>query len=123
MMVASTTGNPFFGLLEGKMNVFAPAFVFMLIEEIPTFILALGSAFSVFRSDLGFGISFFLLRICYHTYFLVYGLISGVDFVVTFLFILTLTMHLNWFYTWVIKYGNPSKTKDQKKKMDPKASD
>lgn len=120
MMYASTTGNPYFGLIDGKITIFATTFCFMIVEEIPTFILALGSVFPKFRSDIGFGFTFFILRICYHFYFFIYALYSGVDTLVLSLYLLTLTMHLNWFYSWVIKYGSGNK---KAKKLDPKASD
>lgn len=114
MMYCGTTGNT--GL--GKTTVFAPAFEFMLIEEIPTFLLALGSVFPQFRTDLGFGITFFLLRICYHAYFLAYTYYSGTDGLVIFLFSLTMVMHLNWFYTWVTKYGKAFLKKPSQQKQD-----
>ncbi len=101
MMVAATTGNG--GFLT--VTPFAPAFTAMLIEEFPTFLLALGSVFPSMRSDLGFGVSFFLLRIALHVCYLAYGVFSGIDKPVIGLYVLTLVMHLNWFYAWVTKYG------------------
>ena len=38
------------------------------LEELPTWLLAAGAMFPSLRTDLGFGASFFLLRICYHFY-------------------------------------------------------
>jgi len=101
MMVAASTGNG--GFLT--VHQFTPAFCSMLIEELPTFLLALGSINSSFRTDLGFGLTFFLLRIVYHGYFFVYAYYSKCDSVVIALFTLTMAMHVNWFYAWVTKYG------------------
>lgn len=102
MMVACTTGNG--GFI--KPEPFAPAFCYMLIEELPTFLLALGSVFPAFRTDMGFGVTFFLFRLCYHVYFLTYSFIAGVETLVTVLYSLTFALHFFWFYTWVTKYGS-----------------
>ena len=48
IMIISTTGNGFFI----KATPFASTFVFMLIEEFPTFLLALGSVFPAFRTGI-----------------------------------------------------------------------
>lgn len=101
IMITATTGNGGFITVTR----FAPAFAAMLVEELPTFLLALGSVFPSLRTDLGFGISFFALRICLHLHSLVYGLYSAIDGPVVGLYLLTLTMHVNWFYSWVTKYG------------------
>ena len=94
------------------MTPFSNLFLLAAIEELPTFLLALGSMFSVFRTDLGFGLSFFLLRICYHLYLFTLGMKIGIETPVIGVFVLTLTMHLNWFYAWVSKYGVAKKKKD-----------
>jgi len=101
MMIVAVTGNG--GFL--KMHQFTPAFCSMLIEEIPTFLLAAGSIDSRFRTDIGFGLTFFLFRICYHGYFFAYCFYSKCDTAILVLYSLTMTMHVNWFYTWVTKYG------------------
>ncbi len=102
MMVAATTGN------GGFLTVapFAAAFTSMLIEELPTFLLALGSVFPSLRTDLGFGLTFFALRILLHVYYMVFGIYSRIDKPVICLYALTLVMHLNWFYAWATKYGS-----------------
>jgi hypothetical protein len=102
-MLASTTGNGLFMTTRP----FATPFVFMLIEEFPTFLLALGSMFPRLRTDAGFGLSFFLLRIVYHSYFACYAFLNShvVDGAILVLYAMTLAMHLNWFYSWVTKYG------------------
>lgn len=101
IMYTCTTGNGLFI----KCSTFSPAFLFMCIEEIPTFLLALGSVFPSCRTDLGFGVSFFLLRIVYHTIFFIYSIYVRTETIVSFLYLLTLMMHINWFSSWVNKYG------------------
>jgi hypothetical protein len=107
IMLASTTGNGLFLTCEP----FAAAFCLMTLEELPTFLLALGSVDSRFRTDFGFGITFFSLRICYHAYFLAYCIWSGMNLIVDILLTLTLMLHLHWFSTWVSKYAFPKKKK------------
>jgi hypothetical protein len=101
IMFTCTTGNGIFL----KCTPFAPAFLFMCIEEIPTFLLALGSVMPSYRTDIGFGLTFFLLRILYHIVFFVFAIYVKADGVVCFLYLLTLLMHINWFSSWVAKYG------------------
>lgn len=107
IMWTCTTGNGLFLTC----TPFATLFHLTLIEELPTFLLSLGSMVPSLRTDLGFGITFFFCRILYHGYFFLYGLKSGVDPVVIGIFTLTMTLHLSWFYTWFVKYCFPSKEK------------
>jgi hypothetical protein len=100
MMYNSVTGDGIF-----KSTPYASAFVYMVIEEIPTFLLALGSMFPSYRSDLGFGVTFFLLRICYHGYVFSFAIYSKAEGIVLFFYSITLLMHIFWFYTWFSKYG------------------
>jgi len=111
IMYACTTGNGLFLTC----TPFAPSFLFMCIEEIPTFILALGSVFKSYRTDLGFGLTFFILRIMYHLCFLLYSIYAQADSLVCFLYVLSLIMHINWFYSWASKYGKNLGDKEKKK--------
>lgn len=111
IMWTSSTGNGLFLTA----NPFAPAFSLMLIEEIPTFLLALGSIVPALRTDIGFGATFFLLRIVYHIFIFAYALKSGVETVVAVLYTLTLTLHLFWFYGWVTKYSGIGGKKNKPK--------
>lgn len=103
MMFSGSTGN---GLLF-SMKPYGQSFLLMCIEELPTFTLALGSTFPMFRSDLGFGIPFFLLRICLHGYMTSYGYymyftgVEGVEMSIPILYSVALTMHVFWFKGWV----------------------
>lgn len=113
MMVFSCTGN---GLFVTS-RPFASSFVLATIEEIPTFLLALGSAFKSLRTDLGFGISFFILRIVFHVILLADSIYSRCDTPILCIYFLTLSMHLNWFYGWITKYAS-FKSKPRQKKME-----
>ena len=101
IMLTCTTGN---GIILNCVP-FAPSFLFMCIEEIPTFLLALGTVNKALRSDLGFGITFFIFRLVYHAMFLFLSVYYRADKVVSFLYTLTFTMHVYWFYGWYSKYG------------------
>lgn len=110
MMLLSNTQ---YGIFMSVSKPFSASFLVSTIEEFPTFLLGLGSMFKSCRTDLGFGISFFLIRILYHGYLVVYSYYSGVLTVLTVLYSLTFLLHLHWFTTWVTKYG--SKLFNQKK--------
>lgn len=110
IMYMSTTGNGGFYTV----TPFANTFLLGAVEELPTFLLAFGSMFSQFRTDLGFGVSFFLLRLVYHIYLFYYGIQVGIETPLKAVYTLTTLMHLNWFYSWVSKYG--VKKGDKKKK-------
>jgi hypothetical protein len=106
----------FFGVTKNGLFVqtsgpFSTAFLFCTIEEIPTFLLALGSMFPSCRTDLGFGATFFVTRLLFHVTILhhevrcngyapMYALIS-----------LTLLLHVHWFYGWISKYLFPKNKK------------
>jgi hypothetical protein len=79
--------------------------VYMFIEEMPTFMLALGSVFPAYRTDIGFGVTFLLLRLVYHGYMLLYSVYLGASPVVPFMFSLTMCLHVYWYYAWCTKYG------------------
>lgn len=100
MMYFSVTGNGGFA----SSRPFSPGFVLLAIEEIPTFLLALGSIYPAYRTDLGFGLTFFILRIVYHIFVFAVAALSGCDKPVLFIFLLTLSLHLYWFYKWARKY-------------------
>jgi hypothetical protein len=113
IMLACTTGNGIFT----EMRPFSGTFAVCLIEELPTFLLALGSVFPSCRSDYGFGLTFFSFRILYHSYFMSFAFKSWVDPPILILFVCTFSLHFFWFKTWINKYGmyGPSKkTKDIK---------
>lgn len=105
IMLAGTTGYGIFLTC----TPFAPSFVYMLIEEVPTFLLALGSVYPQFRTDYGFGSTFFLLRLVYHFYHLTYAVKNKVETVVIVLYTLSGLLHLNWFYGWVRMMLKPKK--------------
>jgi hypothetical protein len=103
LMFFLVTGN---GLFVTTPSPFSPAFIWCLIEEVPTFLLALGSIFPSLRADLSFGVSFFLLRLVYHSFLFLLMVRLEAYPPVLFLYGLTFAMHLEWFRVWFKKYGN-----------------
>lgn len=121
IMYASSTGHYGYHpltLLPIVSDGFAPIFLLMCIEELPTFILGIGTVFPALRLDVGFGLTFFLVRIVYHGYVLVQAVRAGVQPLVTGLFCLTMAMHLYWFYGWTVSYlkKRPSAERNVKSK-------
>lgn len=105
--ITAFTGNGGFA----KFEPFTGGAAALLVEELPTLLLAMGSVFPSMRTDLGFGVTFFLLRIAFHGAMMVYMVRSGVSTLVTILFCVTMTMHAFWFYSWASKYGKVKKPK------------
>jgi hypothetical protein len=86
------------------------------LEELPTLILGVGSIVPALRSDMGFGASFFVLRIVYHGFLMSQSLYVRVDPIQSGLFGLTMIMHFFWFKGWVVSMLGKSaqpKTKRQ----------
>lgn len=110
---ACTTGNGIFFTIR---KPFASSFLLCLVEEFPTFLLALGTLFPFFRTNNGFGLSFFLLRIVYHTYFMTYAFHLKADAPVLVLFMMTFLLHVNWFQAWLKKYGPFNRSKSTLKR-------
>lgn len=110
--------------IYGKVRApFASAFLFMSIEELPTFLLALGTVVPTCRTDVGFGLTFFILRIVFHFFLLcmtVYLKLSYSSFLIPFFPFL---LHIFWFRKWFKHYvlnkpsphPPPSLTKEEKK--------
>lgn len=102
-------------------------FALCLMEELPTFLLGAGSVCPSMRSDLAFGVSFFVLRILWHGFMLYYHVSRSLYTGLILFIALTFTMHVQWFSTWVTKYGLPlvfgDKYKANKKLQTPKPKD
>ena len=113
LMYFAITGNGLFMTTPGP---FTTAFMFSTLEEIPTFLLALGSIFPGCRTDMGFGVTFFVFRILYHSCLLFHVIYTGGYSPVIGLLVLTLCMHLNWFTTWAMKYGGGGRKKGREGK-------
>lgn len=78
------------------------------IEELPTCILSLGYLQPAWRSDLVFGITFFLFRIVFHSYIFYEGHCAGCCKVAKVLYTMSLVLHIYWFTNWWNKYGRSS---------------
>lgn len=108
------TGNGFFTVEQYGM---VALFAWSTIQEIPTFLLALGSIFPAYRTDLGFGLTFLLFRIIFHGYLFYFTIRGKPNVSVIVLYVITMFMHLNWFHGWVTKYAFGSSKKAGKGKQ------
>ena len=102
LMVAAVTSR---GGFVTTPTPFVPSFIIALPEEIPTFLLALGSVCPTLRSDLLFGITFFLLRILYNGFILYYTVANHSYSPIIGMYILSMVLHLVWFRGWVLGAG------------------
>jgi len=105
----SITGN----MVTTEMTPFTQGFLWMMIEEIPTFVLALGSIFPMFRLDAIFGLTFFLLRIVYHGYATSYAILSKTDLPICAFMCLSMIFHMIWFVQWITSYRKTLKRKKE----------
>jgi hypothetical protein len=81
-------------------------YLLFLIEELPTFILAVGSYNPNFRNDELFGLTFFVTRILYHI-FLTFQAIQAMQYTFrTSIPLMILSLHIYWFQKWVEKRGH-----------------
>ncbi len=105
IVILCTTGNG--AILTSRL--FSKGLGIFFLLEIPTFLLALGHVFKSFRSDYGFGLSFWIFRIILHAYFIVCNILTyqkyqSLEIVIQALLFLTFTMHVYWFYSWSNTY-------------------
>eukprot|EP00873_Tetraselmis_striata_P037917 jgi/Tetstr1/458181/TSEL_044672.t1 len=101
----------YFALLTWAINARVTlCFMLFLVEEIPTFLLALGSIDRRLRHDLLFGGSWLVLRIVYHSvpFYTVFWLWNRAGFedpvmldVIRGNLALTMALHLHWFSGWI----------------------
>lgn len=93
------------GIFMTTASPFSPIFVYSLIQEFPTFILALGSIFPTWRADLGFGLVYFLLRIVYHSFLFSVCYHGKAMPIILATFCVTLSLHIVSFYGWTKSYS------------------
>jgi hypothetical protein len=77
--------------------------------EIPTFILAVGTAFPSMRSDMAFGVTFFFTRIVWFLFmFIVYSTAAYNSFIPVAVYgppnIGALLLHCYWWRSWLVSY-------------------
>ena len=75
---------------------------YFFILEIPTLIKDIGTINKNLRSDLIFGSTMFIFRICYHVYLTIFYVNSVIGL---FFSLCTLCTHIYWFNGWVNKYS------------------
>ena len=94
---------------------YARGFLLCLFMEWPTFLLALGSLVPACRTDVLFGVTFFVTRIAYNIFF-VYSLVRvAPEGLIWKICTAALCLHLFWFYKWSLgffKKRSPKKNKD-----------
>lgn len=76
-------------------------FAFSLIEEVPTFIKALGSIYPSLRSDIVFGITFFAFRIVFQVYYTYQLFINAYECFYWKFGLIVIFLHAYWMYCWV----------------------
>lgn len=91
------------------------AFCCFLPLELPSFILALGTIYPEYRSDIGFGATFLITRLVYHSLLLFFMLqIKNPRLTIWPIAALALAMHCYWFSAWVRSYRKRAGGKDGK---------
>lgn len=85
----------------------APLYILYFIEELPTFILNIGSYNKKYKRNKTFGITFLLARILYHI-FLVYHTYK-IKIILPFA-IMSLGLHIYWWSNWLKKYAFKKET-------------
>lgn len=92
--------------------------VFFFVEEIPTLVMAIGSLFPALRSDWLFGITFFIFRIVYHTWYTYRMFSSDYESAYWRVALAVFMLHLFWMAQWC--KGMIKRTKSAKNLMDIK---
>ena len=86
-------------------NNYCNGFQIVFFMELPTAIMAVGKVFDKYRSDLGFGITFFVARIVFHIYSLYRLFCIHNSMLPMILCGVALVIHLGWFKDWMSTYG------------------
>jgi len=88
-------------------------FIYCFFEEFPTFVLAIGFLFPRLRSDLLFGVSFFIFRIVFHM-ILTYKYYRCMNDSIYWKFSSLVTiLHWFWMYKWTISMFKEKKLKSE----------
>lgn len=114
MSYFAITGN---GLFTADLP-FVQAYNMLFLVELPTMLLAFGSVWPSLRTDMGFGVTFFLFRLVFHGYMMALAFRSGINTPLMCCFIGPFFLHVFWFSTWLKSYAFGSKKK--KASSDPK---
>ena len=86
-------------------NNYCNGFQIAFFMELPTAIMAVGMVFDRYRSDIGFGITFFAARIVFHIYSLYRLFCVDKSMLPMRLCGVALVIHLGWFKDWMSTYG------------------
>ena len=85
---------------------YSRGFLLCFVMEVPTGLLALGSVWHHLRTDLGFGITFFITRLVFNVYLACRLYFLSPEGMIWRVCAAVLCMHLFWFYKWVTVYGS-----------------
>ena len=112
IMYYAITGN---GIVFSASSAFANALMWLLIEELPTFIAAFGTIFPSFRSDIGFGLTLFMSRVVLHSHLLLQIIMkfaAGVcPLIVKWYYSILLFINLKVLYNWCAQLGKATRKK------------
>jgi hypothetical protein len=86
---------------------YSTGFILCFFMEIPTFVLAVGSVWEPFRSDLLFGMSFILTRLVYNAWLAFTLATLSPEGLIWKICVLVLMLHCYWFQKWYETYGKP----------------
>jgi hypothetical protein len=116
---ASTTGDGLFSSIEP----FASLFLVLMLVEIPTFLLALGAVFPSLRTDIGFGITFFIFRLLFLAAMIYYSVMHNTSTTIRVLGAGFMLLHTFWFSNWIKKYGKNLVGGKKSDKKDKESTD
>lgn len=89
---------------------YSRGFLLCFVMEVPSALLALGSVWQQFRTDLGFGVTFLLTRLMFNAYLAYQLYILSPEGMIWRVCLAVLCMHLFWFYKWATVYGSKACT-------------
>lgn len=96
LLVVGISGNTYF---FGKVTPYSSGFTLALIEELPTFCLAISKFFDI-NLDWAFGITFAVFRIGHHAVLLYYSIQLKTEGIPIGMLTGTWIIHVLWFITW-----------------------
>ena len=88
-------------IVDAVQNGIGGAFIMLGIMDTPTWLLALGSILPHYRTNWGFGLSFFATRILFHIYFVYRLILMLPEWRFAGYMMLTFPMHLLWLRGWL----------------------
>lgn len=97
-----TTGNI---VIVKYHRPFSNAMMWLLIEELPVFIFSLGTYLPSFRSDIGYGLSFFLTSILFHAHIVIQAMNLKIPAIIGIYYTSRLFTNIKMFLRWCKTLG------------------